>query len=507
MILFVKDKRGDVRWTKTLVINPLAHLETLYTYSRTALASFIGANLEQFWDKVQLDDPRFVAVEGWLTSRSNWKQRAVPYLIHGDGASFTTSRESLVAVNLKCLLSLPFLAGNIIPLFAVVKSACVGPPLFHERTFDKLWDMVVHFLNSGFDGKHPDVDPEGVDWPADSFEWKHAGKDLCGGSFFMVLWGLPADLEYLGNELKMPHHNSVAPCCVCAAGRSTDSPHKITDVSMDASWKGTLVTAADGIAQRVTTHKVMNIKGASRFHAPGDLQHTGHLGTDQYFLGSVLDELIEDGPFRDGSRETRKNRVWGLILAEYRRQGTSNRLGNLTLGMVKRGDDFPCLSAKASETAHLLKVILSICRGHHDGSERDEHRLRALVHIVRFYKIVQCADVVMTSSQADEVKEAVEWHLLHYNWLHHNAVKHNVRRYVLQFKHHHLWHIACDCKFLNPRFHWCYPFEDFMGILITSARNSFAGSPMAIVGKKVLENWCLVNELSLRYSIDSNVAL
>ena len=66
------------------------------------------------------------------------------------------------------------------------------------------------------------------------------------------------------------------------------------------------------------------------------------------------------------------------------------------------------------------------------------------------------------------------------------------------FKHHNQLHIADHAKFL-----WCYPFENFVGTMIVSARNCMAGSPMRLIGRKVIENFLLVNEMLVRNHIRS----
>ena len=60
---------------------------------------------------------------------------------------------------------------------------------------------------------------------------------------------------------------------------------------------------------------------------------------------------------------------------------------------------------------------------------------------------------------------------------------------------------------LNPMFIWCYPFEDFVGVMILSARNCIAGSPMRIVGRKVIENWCLVSDLTMKHGLEAKMSV
>ena len=122
----MKNKRGAIVWEDTLVVNPLAHLEHLYRTSREKFDSFIGSGISDFWSRVRADDPRFLAISDRLTAKPDWKRRAIPYMIHGDGGTFTTTGESLMVVSMKCLLSFSFAAGAIIPLWTCVKSCKVG---------------------------------------------------------------------------------------------------------------------------------------------------------------------------------------------------------------------------------------------------------------------------------------------------------------------------------------------------------------------------------------------
>ena len=251
----------------------------------------------------------------------------------------------------------------------------------------------------------------------------------------------------------------------------------------------------------------MDIVGASRFHAIGDLQHTGNLGTDQYFLASIMDDIIEHGPLRARSKEKKCEELWMLIQAEHDQQGTTNRIGNLTPSMIKNGEHFPCLATKAAETSHLIPVMAEVCRTLSNGSDADEHRQRAIDNLAKFYRILRRASMFLTDGEYNDAKSAIEWHLLHYNWLHHDAVNRGVRLYVIQYKHHNLWHIADHAKYLNPMFIWCYPFEDFVGVMILSARNCIAGSPMRIVGRKVIENWCLVSDLTMKHGLEAKMSV
>ena len=64
-------------------------------------------------------------------------------------------------------------------------------------------------------------------------------------------------------------------------------------------------------------------------------------------------------------------------------------------------------------------------------------------------------------------------------------------------KHHMLWHIAHMARWINPRAHWCYDFEDFVGDVIVSAKSCIAGTPMTLIGSKVMQFVLLVLQLGI----------
>ena len=175
--------------------------------------------------------------------------------------------------------------------------------------------------------------------------------------------------------------------------------------------------------------------------------------------------------------------------------------------MVKSGDDPPCLKSKAAEALRLGPALLLVCQELDDGTDVSQHTIRALQHLTEFYAVLQRGQMFLSAADSRSVLQHVETFLLHYNWLMHNAIADGEAVFPLQFKHHNLWHIAHYAQWLNPRFIWSYEFEDHMGALVRTAKNCLAGSSMSIVGRKVLENYTLVLELTLRFQIRSSVAV
>ena len=238
--------------TPTLFLNPLAIMQSIYDFHIDKFRSMFATNLPGFWNSVSDTDPRWTAM-GWIKDMSLWQQRAIPIVIHGDGATFTEKNSnSLLAVQIKSLCSSGTFGLDILPLFAIPKTV----RHIHEgvdATTPKLWQYMVHFINAGQEGKHPMTDPDGNEWPLATAEKQRAGHGFCD-EHFLVPWVLTGDLEFLGNELKMPHFNSNEPCWQCAANRYRDTATPVTDFHPQASWTDTLFfQAAIAIQGLLTT--------------------------------------------------------------------------------------------------------------------------------------------------------------------------------------------------------------------------------------------------------------
>ena len=87
-----------------------------------------------------------------------------------------------------------------------------------------------------------------------------------------------------------------------------------------------------------------------------DLMHSKHLGTDAYFLGSVLVYMVD---FKlEGEPSANLLEVWTAIKAAYSSLRSTNQFSTLTLSMFRAGQSpFPCLKGKAAEVKHLVPAM------------------------------------------------------------------------------------------------------------------------------------------------------
>eukprot|EP00974_Lingulodinium_polyedra_P068369 6620266-Lingulodinium_polyedra.AAC.2 len=449
---------------------------SLWAHHNAKFHQIFGANeLQSFWSRVSPGDPKLAKL-GQMTKRPAWQKCFIPYLLHGDGARFTNKNsESLYSVQVKPLLGHGF-DFNIFPLFCITKSVKVATSNYN--TMDDLWGHAVQQLNALFEGK--DLE----------------GNTVCGGYKF-VCWGVCADLDFISNDLKMPHFNGLNPCWHCRANRVFGTAYPVTDVGLNPSWAHTIYSTAEGVATPCSQHPFTGIVGMTRFHVVGDLMHSGHLGHDQYLLGGVLHELVHQGPY-EGTVTQRVQKVFERIVHWYRALGTTSRLSTLKDTMFTRQDAFACLSCKAAEANALVPVLYHVCQELDNGSPHHKHRLRALWYLGSMYKIIKDAGMFMGPELSGKAFTAYKKHCVHYHWLLQRSLGVGARNYYLSVKTHMVWHILDHSKWMNPRFLWCYEFEDFMGALTTSAKACVAGTGMQGVGSKVLENFTLILQLSLR---------
>ena len=94
--------------------------------------------------------------------------------------------------------------------------------------------------------------------------------------------------------------------------------------------------------------------------------------------------------------------------------------------------------------------------------------------------------------------ECYDTFLEHYVWLLHHNLDNEKLRYPVVVKFHMMWHIVHISRYINPRFCWAYEFEDAMNTLVLAAKASLAGSPMKLIGNKVLENVYAVFGLEMK---------
>ena len=151
---------------------------------------------------------------------------------------------------------------------------------------------------------------------------------------------------------------------------------------------------------------------------------------------------------------------------------------------------------KAAETRHLVPILANVFESLCNPDDPvDKQILIVLQQLSKFYEIMDQADYIMTPAQVLSVQEHIHASLVAYRHLSAAADGANEWRWHEVPKIHHFLHIGLQALYGNPRFHWCYMEEDFMGVLEHICARCTEGTPAIEVVSKMLQKWTFGLEL------------
>jgi hypothetical protein len=359
--------------------------------------------------------------------------------------------------------------------------ACKDAP---GDSFNRGCKQVASFLLSCASGIACERDAWENPWPPESSPGRWVNVRLCDGECKFVVWLHAGDAEWFANYLNCAHWCNVEnPCWCCPANHFEYSTCSVHDCSKNAPFKDMLFTERDA---PMSTHCLVQDLGLCRQHNPGDWQHSGALGAFQRIAGSELQEHLTSRHYT-GTHASRLEQLWADIRELTCELGITNRMTNLTLSMFYSASSYPILKAKAAETEALMPILAELCDALRDPhSLTDSIRLRMLRNVCRGQDIIRQGSMFLTARESDELLESWEEVMACNNYLLHSCLEQGRLRYSMTIKHHYMWHVCYLGRFPNPRFAWCYPWEDYMGRLVVSAKTTMASSPPELVGKKLM---------------------
>ena len=350
------------------------------------------------------------------------------------------------------------MAGNVLLTYhwaiACVLSNCGFGSTFHVASFAKvcraystihgvgndawgiMWDYILLGWNSLFEGRHPEVDPYDDPWPVGSRQAELAGKEICDGKFFGVMWILANDKEHACNEWRERRFNANQCCNLCDADRDELN---FRDVRLDARWRPTICMPRV-LTEPEHNHKVWQIAGTNRFMDSGDWQHTVDSGVLLQLHGGCIRELTSHpGPLQGGNIEWLFATLWTALHSKYE-VGAGCRLQKLDKDSLgKPNKSFPQLKCKSAVSRHLVLPMLLQLQEFGIHCERDGHRIRAYELMHEMCEIVWCSDMFLIEAEALRLREAFDLFLLHYNSL--IALTRDDNIYNFTTKLHFAWHL------------------------------------------------------------------
>ena len=230
--------------------------------------------MADFWSKVDLKGPRWK--DHKLQTKSNWKHKCIPLMIHGDGAEFQNN-DSLFSISFKGLLNTTDDFQENLWITSIPKRAAFAG----AASVESIHQTVC--LTALFHNKWPATDPSGHDI-LDSSPLFWVGRNILPDGYFCVLIGILGDVDFFQNELGLNHQGSRTPCHLCKRNRD-DIPWN--DFSSKAAWRATEKIGA----QKSLTHPLFKVPGVTAHSTCLDVLHGMDLGFTSHCLGNTIGHL------------------------------------------------------------------------------------------------------------------------------------------------------------------------------------------------------------------------
>ena len=226
-----------------------------------------------------------------------------------------------------------------------------------------------------------------------------------------------------------------------------------------------------------------------------DIMHCKYLGTDMYFLGSVL--WILCFIILPGDAEHNLDTIWAEIVQLYKDTSTPCRFNNLTLSMFTLPgtptEKFPKLKGKAAEIKDFVGILLQVWRRHMDTTVQWHRMIEVGLHMSSHI------DHIITSTQQKfclQGQELAEYQLAIFVFLcMQNALatyfcSNGIFLFNITIKSHYLAHGALQAAWLHPGRAWCFAGEDLMQHLKRVMEYSTHGIRVHQWSERLLEKYC-----------------
>ena len=460
--------------------------------------------LQSFWlSALATRDDRFH--QHPMMASPDWQEKCVPIFLHADGVEFQ-SRDTLLAWSWGCLLSAaPSLESHF--LISLFPKSCTN-----QNTWQPIMKYLVWSLTALLQGKHPSHDPDGRPLQKGSIFHDLQGLDLVAGGYRCILWSIQGDNEMFANVLKLPHWRNHRPCWECDCTQSL--PHfpleKHYNVLKPSLQNLILVNTEDAIANPKSNHPLFQIPGVTSRIVRHDLLHIlWHNGIYSHLLGSILHYMCwKDPPTRPQAVAPAKRLgiIFQHVQAFYKENETPTRLTNLKISMFASTRSpfaaHPQLNAKAAESKHLAPALLRVCKNALNSEVSVEQRIvSSLDSICRVVQVFDEAAEFLTPGDFEHALSCAEQFLDDYSWLHDWAERSEKKLFHKgPFKFHTFFHLVQNARFLNPKCHWTFMDEDFVGRISKLTHSISMGVKATKLSMKVPPKYRLLLHLRLQRS-------
>ena len=220
------------------------------------------------------------------------------------------------------------------------------------------------------------------------------------------------------------------------------------------------------------------IPGLTTKTVRGDCLHILFCKGLGHLLGGIIHYLCwhdGDGVVQSVAPDKRLGALFQALTKEYQRQGTPTRVTNLRMGIICDAQSphksFANLDLKASETKHFLDAF-PVCKELLDPTSPHENAMLQATHCMSdIVAIFDDASAFLTEAQWKAAMSLEKGFSDNFEFLSTWALEEWRTLFNKVIKHHTMQHLVGNSKFLNPRVHWTFASEDFVGkkIILTAS--------------------------------------
>ena len=150
-------------------------------------------------------------------SSSDWKKKAIPIFIHGDGVELQERDQLMVWTWGPLLSKAPSIEANT--LIGAIPKSCSS-----SGTWSPVTQLLVWSFNALLVGLHPSLDSFGNDFQKGTKFDLVKGQPLTHMRYRCVIWSIQGDHDFFSNVLELPRWNAAAPCWECDCLSNPDVP-------------------------------------------------------------------------------------------------------------------------------------------------------------------------------------------------------------------------------------------------------------------------------------------
>jgi len=408
-----------------------------------------------------------------MTAVPGWEKTFIPLYIHGDGVEFQ-QRDSLMTYSWGSLLSEGASQDSTMLLACWPKSCTKKGSGSEDGTWKPILQVLHWSFQALFQGKHPELDHNGLAFDETNPLSKLAGQLLCPAGLRCCIWSLQGDHEYFANTLRLPHWASHRMCWSCNCDDSCPELTWRNLMPYQQKWVPKNLDQAKATLQ--SDHPFFQLAGVTTMNVCQDALHILFCkGVCAHLLGSVLHTMAWPSKGRQTTKPAdRLAAVFTRVQEIYKETRPSSRLTNLKLAMFtdesKPHSQYAFLGTKGAETKHLAKPLAIVCGEMVDATDEFSKRRAACVaEMVSLIDQIDLAGTFLTSAEAQTLEATLIKFFGHYCWLNKWAETEGRLLFHIVPKFHMLHHMVLDAKFLNPSKVWCFKGEDYVGKISTLA--------------------------------------